>query len=80
LHLGDHIFGFWRQSMDRSQSIFSISNITHQPQELSLLDINLISTEAWCDLISGEKISSVDEKICLAPYQSMWISNQKLNP
>jgi sucrose phosphorylase len=80
LHLGDHIFGFWRQSMDRSQSIFSISNITHQPQELSLLNINLISTETWFDLISGEKINSVDEKIYLAPYQSMWISNQNIIP
>jgi sucrose phosphorylase len=78
LHLGDHIFGFWRQSMDRSQSVFSISNITHQPQQLSLLDINLISTETWIDLLSGEKIHSIDEKIHLEPYQSVWISNQNL--
>ena len=78
LHLGDHIFGFWRQSMDRSQSVFSISNITHQPQQLSLLDINLISTETWIDLLSGEKIHSIDEKIHLEPYQSVWISNQNV--
>jgi len=32
------------------------------------------------DLISGEKINSVDEKIYLAPYQSMWISNQNIIP
>ena len=46
----------------------------------SLLNINLISTETWFDLISGEKINSVDEKIYLAPYQSMWISNQNIIP
>lgn len=78
LHLGDHIFGFWRQSMDRSQSVFSISNITHQPQQLSLLDINLISTEIWIDLLTGEKIHGIDGKIHLEPYQSVWISNQNV--
>ena len=64
--------------MDRSQSVFSISNITHQPQQLSLLDINLISTEIWIDLLTGEKIHGIDGKIHLEPYQSVWISNQNV--
>ena len=76
LHLGDKLFGFWRQSMDRSQSIFSISNITKQPQTLSLADINLISTQGWHDLLSDRVFDTLDEKVVLAPYQSVWISNK----
>ena len=34
LHLGDQLFGFWRQSLDRQQSIFCISNISDQGQTL----------------------------------------------
>ena len=76
LHLGDQLFGFWRQSIDRSQSIFSISNISKQAQTLSLADINLISTQGWHDLLSGQAFDTLDEKVVLAPYQSVWISNK----
>ena len=76
LHLGDQLFGFWRQSIDRSQSIFSVSNISKQAQTLSLADINLISTQGWHDLLSGQAFDTLDEKVVLAPYQSVWISNK----
>jgi sucrose phosphorylase len=42
LHLGNQLFGFWRQSADRRQSIFCVSNISREPQTLQLSDINLI--------------------------------------
>lgn len=45
LHLGNQLFGFWRQSIDRRQSIFCISNISRENQELNLSDINLIETD-----------------------------------
>lgn len=76
LHFCDEIFAFWRQSIDRRQSIFCLSNISDQPQELLLASINLIDTHHWHDLITGEKIS--DDKtatLTLAPYQTYWISN-----
>lgn len=76
LHLGHKIFGFWRQSMDRSQNIFSINNISDEPMQLSLSDINLIGTHVWRDLISGKEYSGIDEKIILEPYQACWISNR----
>ena len=75
LHLGDQIFGFWRQSMDRRQSIFCISNVSNQTHTLSLLDINLISTEDWYDLVSGERFDELDGAIDIAPYQTCWITN-----
>ncbi|MDA9096139.1 sugar phosphorylase, partial [Porticoccaceae bacterium] len=57
LHLGDQLFGFWRQSLDRQQSLFCISNISDQGQTLTLADINLIDNEQWHDLISGQPCS-----------------------
>ncbi len=75
LQLGTGLFGFWRQSMDRRQSIFCISNITDQPQPLNLLDINLIDDHGWGDLISGERYSSRDQQLLLQPYQTLWITS-----
>ncbi len=75
LHLGDEIFAYWRQSHDRKQSIFCISNISDQEQSFMLSDINLISTDDWHDLITGEKLTRQDMLIQLTPYQTMWISN-----
>ena len=75
LHLGLSLFGFWRQSMDRRQSIFCVSNITDQSVELPISALNLIITESWFDLISGEEITDLTQAIELQPYQTVWISN-----
>ena len=75
LQLGDQIFGFWRQSMDRRQSVFCIFNVTDEPQNVRLSDMNLIGTDTWFDLISGHTMSLEDLEYQLTPYQSMWISN-----
>ena len=75
LHLGLQLFGFWRQSIDRQQSIFCVSNISNQVQKLALSDINLIDTETWHDLISGNQFSETTQTIDLAPYQTVWITN-----
>jgi sucrose phosphorylase len=75
LHLGPALFGFWRQSMDRRQSIFCISNISCQTQSLALQAVNLIETEEWQDLISGQQLVSRDDVLELQPYQTVWITN-----
>jgi sucrose phosphorylase len=77
LHLGESIFGFWRQSIDRSQSIFCISNITPKKRALPLSAVNLIETENWFDLISGTPLSDYRGELQLAPYQTLWITNSK---
>ena len=74
LHLGDQLFGFWRQSLDRQQSIFCISNISDQVQYLSLADINLIDNEQWQDLISGQACMP-NIRLPMQPYQTVWITN-----
>lgn len=75
LHLGDSIFAYWRQSHDRKQSIFCISNVSDSVQEFMLSDINLATTNDWVDLISGKEMTHQEMLIQLAPYQTLWISN-----
>lgn len=75
LQLGSKIFGFWRQSIDRRQSIFCLSNICDETQEVHLSDINLVGTDEWIDLITKQPIYATDCSLELAPYQTMWISN-----
>ena len=41
LTLGNKLFGVWRQSIDRSQNIFAITNISSVVRELKLSKINL---------------------------------------
>lgn len=76
LHLGDGVFGFWRQSLDRSQSIFALNNVTAAAQEVPLSQINLISTDSWRDLIAGRAIADRAGALVLAPYQSAWVTNR----
>jgi sucrose phosphorylase len=76
LHLGLQIFGFWRQSMRRDQSIFCIHNIADEVHQIALSDINLIGTDQWTDLISGQIIDDLSGTLTLQPYQSVWLSNK----
>ena len=78
LQLGDIFFGLWRQSIDRSQSIFCISNLTNKKQKISLLDINLISTNSWFDLLTKKKIKNIGDELFFKPYQTYWITNKNI--
>ena len=75
LHLGLQLFGFWRQSQDKKQNIFCVSNITNGHVMLPLGELNLIMTQGWFELVSGEKIKALHETIKLQPYQTVWIAN-----
>ncbi|MBA6257955.1 MULTISPECIES: alpha-amylase family glycosyl hydrolase [unclassified Colwellia] len=75
LHLGLQLFGFWRQSKDRKQSVFCVSNISDQPVVLPLSELNLIITDSWLELITHEKITELTQELVLTPYQTVWISN-----
>jgi sucrose phosphorylase len=77
LQLGEEICGIWRQSLSRDQSIFAISNVTDQEQVIFLSDINLIVTDQWLDLLSGEEVLEEQAELVLKPYQTVWLSNKK---
>ncbi|MEA5542587.1 alpha-amylase family glycosyl hydrolase [Limnoraphis robusta Tam1] len=76
LQLKPSLFGFWRQSIIRDQSIFCIFNLTDQPQLLQLSELNLVCTDPWCDLISGEKVDDIYSCLTLHPYQAIWLTNK----
>jgi sucrose phosphorylase len=76
LHLGLQLFGFWRQSKNRKQSVFCVSNISDQPVVLPLSELNLIITEFWVELIANEEITELTQEMTLAPYQTVWLSNR----
>jgi sucrose phosphorylase len=76
LHLGEHVFAFWRQSLKRDQSIFCLHNVTDQTVEVPLNSVNLIGTDGWLDLISGDPVDPQIQMLSLAPYQAVWLSNR----
>ena len=71
------LFAFWRQSINRDQSIFCINNLSDRIQELHLSDINLICIDPWHDLLSGQIIEDISARFILQPYQCAWITNQE---
>ena len=75
LQMGKHVFAYWRQSIDRVQSIFALYNITDEEQLVALSGLNLIDMEEWVDLIACKPVKDIRGKIKLSPYQVLWISN-----
>ena len=76
LHFEQSLFAFWRQSQDRSQSIFCIYNVSDTTQTVALSDVNLIELDSWKDLITGHQYEDPRENIILNPYEFVWISNK----
>ncbi len=70
------IFGLWRQSLDRGQSVFAIHNVSDESLTFSATALNLIEDEHWHDLLSDEIIDNNAMDIAMAPYQCRWITNR----
>ena len=70
------VFGVWRQSIDRRQSIFALHNVSDQEITVPTNSVNMIEDENWVDLLSGETILASAETVTLAPYQCRWITNR----
>ena len=79
LNCGRSIFGFWRQSPDRAQSVFCLYNVTSTSTMIAAASLNLVGNDSWRDLISGEILDllSEDPSIELAPYQAVWLTNTR---
>lgn len=74
IHTGDdRIFGLWRQSLDRQQSIFALHNVSAETVTIPVARLNLIDDEDWQDVLTATPVAGED--IVLAPYQCCWISN-----
>ena len=75
LHLGDGLFGFWRQSLDRRQSLFCIHNVSCVEQALPISSLNLLVNQRWRELITDQPIEESLSEWRLEPYQTLWITN-----
>jgi sucrose phosphorylase len=75
LTLDERVFGLWRQSLDRGQSIFALHNVSAEDVTVPREALNLIADAAWIDLLSGAEIEPEGRPIRMAPYQCRWISN-----
>ena len=78
LNLDKNIFAVWRQSRDRKQSIFALTNVSSKTIKLNTNKINLIDDEQWFDLLSQETKITDDQYVKLMPFQSLWITNLKV--
>ena len=72
----DRVFGIWRQSVDRCQSIFALHNVNNTAVTISVAALNLIEDQRWVDLLSDTIIDPKASEIIVAPYQCMWITNR----
>lgn len=77
LQLGDAVFGFLRKSIDRSQDIFAVFNVTDESVLFDIGDLNLTIDHVWMDLVSGTIFEAGEESVELEPYQFLWISNKQ---
>ncbi len=75
LHLPEGFFGFWRQSPNRTQDIFCITNLRDEDLVLPLHTLNMFSGVTWTDLLSDQVYENRDHEVIFKPYQSMWITN-----
>ena len=75
LSLEDRVFGLWRQSLDRTQSVFALHNVSAETVELPTAALNMIEDENWVDLINDEEVRPGEGTITFAPYQCRWIGN-----
>lgn len=75
LTLDEGFFGFSREAIDKSQTIFCITNITDASRTLRLHDLNLSHELKWRDLITNTALVDTHDEIILQPYQTMWIAS-----
>jgi sucrose phosphorylase len=77
VNMGDErVFGVWRQSLDRHQSIFALHNVSNSNVTVPAVALNLIEDQDWVDLLSGAPIDATAAELTMAPYQCMWITNR----
>ena len=69
----------WCMSLDplsRPQSVFALHNVSAELQLIPMVELNLIATESWSDLISGQHYEDIGGVLELPPYGCVWITNK----
>lgn len=73
LHLGDKVFGIRRESHSSGAAIVAIYNISAEPQEILLADLNLDESAQWLDITSDNSNVHGQVSLVLAPYAYRWL-------
>lgn len=58
------------------QCIFAIHKVSDKPQQLPLVELNLIVTEQWRDILSGDKFTDLEAILERPPFGSVWLTNR----
>ncbi len=75
-HLGEGYIAFLRQSIDQQQHLLCVNNILPEAQTLLLSSLNLKQGETWHELISDSPINMDEHSLTLAPYETLWLTNE----
>jgi hypothetical protein len=51
-------------------------NVSAESQTIPLVELNLIATESWGDLLTGTRYDNLEGEIVLEPYACVWITNR----
>lgn len=76
LHISDEVFGFWRQSPKRDQSIFCLHNVSDSAVSIPLSSLNLINLDDWRDIVTERNFDDHKANIELKPYGFVWLTNK----
>lgn len=77
LHIGEHLFAFWRHDRATQQIVVCVNNVTDQFQDVIISDLNLRANTHWRDLLSDTVIDPKQGSMTLRPYQTLWLSHQQ---
>lgn len=73
LHLGDQVFGIRRESHSSGAAIVAVYNISAEPQEILLADLNLDGSAHWLDIVNDGADMRSQTCLVLAPYGYRWL-------
>ncbi len=76
LQLNDGLFGIERTSVNETEQLYCISNLTPHLQQLDAGQLGAAAgAHAWYDLIAGQPCTFVaDNSVQLQPWQTLWLS------
>jgi sucrose phosphorylase len=73
LHLGDKVFGIRRESHSSGAAIVAVYNISAEPQEILLTDLNLDESAHWLNILNDDADLPNQAGLALEPYGYCWL-------
>jgi hypothetical protein len=73
------LFGIERTSVDNTEQLVCISNLTAHPRQLDAQQLDAAAGEhEWHDLIEGQSHAfGAGNSVLLQPWQTLWLSSTR---